>query len=169
MINDAIGNLNEEGLVIEVKKQGEDCFPPKKLPNISMYNNEKEATKVHLLRKAALKAREDKQLEVYELTAKLEITLRIFIAEKHEQERGDLDNYTSGILDALQPANENMDDIYFAGCFQEYLVDDGEGRKLSPREPIIFVNDKSIRSIHASFEPLAKGEHAHYIINIKHI
>jgi len=124
---------------ISFKVQGK---PPKKDGASSMWGKKSEALNIVNLRNAAIKARERQNTELFK--GRIGIDLTIYANEKEIESMGDLDNFVTGICDALQAADPraNMQDVIQNECI------------VNPYQPILFYTDSKVFEINAKKIPI---------------
>lgn len=142
-------------MAIEISVMG---LPPKKRTDLSLWSHEAEVPKVINLRKVA------RQSFGNHLPFKSNIRLRlsVFLTEKEFNlpHVGDLDNFVSGVCDALQAANMNPDDWH-----QSFQLP--ENQDVHPTLAIGILNDLAVISIVADRFHTSDDTETHYTITIE--
>ena len=84
------------------------------------------------------------------------LALVVYLPAPHFEAAGDLDNFISGVCDALQaaPANAHLHEV-----FQRQAVD--------PRTPLLIDDDKKVVCIAARKVPIEDKAQAHYTVEVR--
>jgi hypothetical protein len=122
-------------MAIEFRVQG---LPPKKTSETSLWQKEVEVPRVILLRRSALKA--IGTLGPYRKDIRLRVHLFLRPIEYDRKNFGDLDNFASGICDALQAANSQPKHLH-----PKFLTSDN--RHIHPSISIAMENDALVTSL----------------------
>ena len=130
--------------------------PPKKDGSSSMWGKKSEATNIINLRNAAYQARIQSNQPIF--TGKTRIELNMYINQNEIENIGDLDNFITGICDALQRADPRAN---IHPTIQTESI-------ISPTEPLIILTDAKVYEIHAKKTPTTDPEN-HYKITVTQI
>ncbi|MCL6576924.1 hypothetical protein [Kyrpidia sp.] len=118
-----------------------DGKPPRKNGATSMWGKDDEIARLVSLRRKALEAMEKEGIsDCFRSFVKLELTLFL---PRSDLERGDLDNFITGICDGLQAVNSNPR----TKIHHEFLKPENEG--IHPSRALLLENDSKIISINA--------------------
>jgi hypothetical protein len=123
-----------------------DGKSPKKDGSQSMWGKNSEALNIVNLREAAYKASQETNQPLFTEHTRIELTMHI---NQNEIETiGDLDNFITGVCDALQPADPRAN---LHKTIQESPI--------SPLEPILYHTDAKVMKIHAKKIPTKDTNH----------
>jgi len=141
-------------MAIEIGVTG---IPPKKRTDISLWANETEVPRVIALRRAARAAFGDRK----PFTSRIRLHIAIFLtADDFTSEQvGDLDNFVSGVCDALQKANTRPENLH-----QSFILP--ENNDVYPTNEIALSNDLAVVSIVADRFQASLGQESHYSVVI---
>lgn len=136
------------------------CFtvrgqPPKKRQDISMWNNHVEAPRVVRLRERAAQAREEAGI-AHCFRCHVSLTLVVYLPAPQIEQVGDLDNFVSGVCDALQAAPSNVP-----------LHPAFDGQAVDPRTPLLLEDDAKVVCIAARKVRVEDTACEHYTVEVR--
>jgi len=134
-----------------------DDIPPKKDGSKSMWAKECEAKKIVSLRKRAIEKIKSENVDI-PISNRLKLKICIYLPNEKLETTGDLDNFITGICDALQKVHGNVNKW-------DKIFDQPENDDINPTISIIS-NDSKIISIIA-MKKEANKENTHYKIVIQ--
>lgn len=134
--------------------------PPKKHGEKSMWARDDEAPQVFLLRQKALEARLKADLEDC-FRSPVALKLTIFTPRSRLESVGDLDNFITGVCDALQAADSKVIP-HLHKTFKK--VENGE---MDPRKPLLIDNDAKVVSIVANKVVIGDEQDLHYKVAVE--
>jgi hypothetical protein len=121
-----------------------DGKPPRKDGANSMWGKDDEVARIVSLRRKALEAMQKEGMtDCFRSYVRLELTLFL---PRTELERGDLDNFITGVCDGLQAVSSNAR----TRIHNEFLKSENDG--IHPRRALLLENDSKIISINARKE-----------------
>ena len=129
-------------------------IPPKKRSDTSLWNCESEVPKVIALRREARTRFGDRK----PFTSRIRLRLSVFLtaSEFSSTQVGDLDNFVSGVCDALQAADPK------ASLDERFRLTENED--VNPSKAIVIQNDRDVISIVADKFLASQGEPLHYTV-----
>ena len=141
-------------MAIEIRVTG---IPPKKRTDISLWANETEVPRVIALRRNSRIAFADRK--PFACGVRLRICLFLTPNDFISDQIGDLDNFVSGVCDALQAANTREEHLH--GSFNLR-----ENQDVDPMRPIAITNDRAVVSIVADKFLARKAQESYYTVVI---